>query len=230
MNATALLLLIVGLSLISFFTARQKAMGYRSQIQFKALPKHYGYMTALWSGLPALILIIAWAVIKPAYMHDQIMGALPASIMGQPQDTIELYINSINLAIANGESSDDPIMQAAIDRYHEANSTTNWLITALVLLLGLSGIIFGMSSALTRVQARVKVEKTIKVILLVCSGVAIVTTVGIVLSVLFEALRFFEAVSVFDFMFGTNRGLRAPGRAKHEIEDRDRFEKTQRFE
>jgi phosphate transport system permease protein len=36
-----------------------------------------------------------------------------------------------------------------------------------------------------------------------CSGVAIVTTIGIVLSVLFEALRFFEAVPVSDFMFGT---------------------------
>ncbi len=38
---------------------------------------------------------------------------------------------------------------------------------------------------------------------MICSGVAIVTTVGIVLSVLFEALRFFEAISIFDFVFGT---------------------------
>ncbi len=203
MNSSALLLLIVGLSLISFFTARQKAMGSRSDIQFKALPKHYGYMTALWSGLPALILIIAWAAIKPAYMHDQIIGSLPASIMDQSQDNIELYINSINLAIENNLSSDDPITQAAIDRYHEVDSTSKWIVTVLVLLIGLSGIIFGMSAALTRVQARVKVEKTIKFLLLVCSGVAIVTTVGIVLSVLFEALRFFEAISFFDFMFGT---------------------------
>ena len=37
-----------------------------------------------------------------------------------------------------------------------------------------------------------------------CSAVAILTTVGIVLSVLFEAIRFFESVSVLDFMFGTS--------------------------
>ena len=39
---------------------------------------------------------------------------------------------------------------------------------------------------------------------MLCSGVAIVTTVGIVLSVLFEALRFFESVSIFEFVFGTS--------------------------
>ena len=39
---------------------------------------------------------------------------------------------------------------------------------------------------------------------MLCSGVAIVTTFGIVFSVLFEAIRFFEAVSVLDFIFGTS--------------------------
>ncbi len=34
------------------------------------------------------------------------------------------------------------------------------------------------------------------------SGIAVMATVGIVLSVLFEALRFFEAVPVWDFLFG----------------------------
>jgi phosphate transport system permease protein len=38
---------------------------------------------------------------------------------------------------------------------------------------------------------------------MLCSAVAIVTTIGIVLSVLFEALRFFDSVSIIDFVFGT---------------------------
>ena len=52
-------------------------------------------------------------------------------------------------------------------------------------------------------RARNLVEGTVKIILFLCSGVAILTTLGIVLSVLFEALRFFQAVPFTDFVFGT---------------------------
>jgi len=57
---------------------------------------------------------------------------------------------------------------------------------------------------LFKVHARVGIERLLKAFLILCSGVAIVTTIGIVLSVLFESIRFFNAVSVFDFMFGTS--------------------------
>ena len=50
--------------------------------------------------------------------------------------------------------------------------------------------------------ARAAVERGFKLFLLACACLAIVTTLGIVLSVLFEALRFFHVVSVWDFLFG----------------------------
>lgn len=160
-------------------------------------------MTAIWSGLPALLLIILWAMFKPAYLHEQIIQSLPASVILQAQDQLDLYVNSINLAIENGEPVEDPIMQKAMESYQVADSNSKWILTTLVFVIGLSGIIFSLTGALTKVQARVKVEKVIRIFLMLCSAVAIVTTIGIVLSVLFEALRFFEAVSFFDFVFGT---------------------------
>ena len=51
-------------------------------------------------------------------------------------------------------------------------------------------------------RARNLVEGTAKVFLIGCSTVAILTTLGIVLSVLFESLRFFQSVPFFDFLFG----------------------------
>ena len=45
-------------------------------------------------------------------------------------------------------------------------------------------------------------EKLIRGFLLLCSTLAIFTTIGIVLSVLFEASRFFQAVPVTEFLFG----------------------------
>ncbi len=203
MNASALIFIIIGLSLISYFSGRHRASVSAKSQTLIALPKHYGYMTAIWSGLPALLLIILWAMFKPAYLHEQIIQSLPASVILQAQDQLDLYVNSINLAIENGEPVEDPIMQKAMESYQVADSNSKWILTTLVFVIGLSGIIFSLTGALTKVQARVKVEKVIRIFLMLCSAVAIVTTIGIVLSVLFEALRFFEAVSFFDFVFGT---------------------------
>lgn len=50
--------------------------------------------------------------------------------------------------------------------------------------------------------ARIRVEKAIMWVLLACSGVAVLVTVGIVLSLVFETIRFFEKVPLFDFLFG----------------------------
>jgi phosphate transport system permease protein len=51
-------------------------------------------------------------------------------------------------------------------------------------------------------RARNYVEQIIKYLLIACSTIAIFTTVGIVLSVLYEAIRFFRAVPITDFLFG----------------------------
>ncbi len=47
------------------------------------------------------------------------------------------------------------------------------------------------------------VERLIRAILFSCSAVAIFITIGIIASLIFEALRFFQSVSVFEFLFGT---------------------------
>ena len=51
--------------------------------------------------------------------------------------------------------------------------------------------------------ARVTVERALKAALIFCSTVAIFTTIGIVLSVLFESIRFFRLVPLTEFFFGT---------------------------
>jgi len=53
-----------------------------------------------------------------------------------------------------------------------------------------------------RSSARRPIDATVKVLLFACAGVAVLTTFGIVLSLIFETLRFFDKVSIFDFLFG----------------------------
>ena len=53
-----------------------------------------------------------------------------------------------------------------------------------------------------RRTVRRQFEGVLKTILFLCSVVAVLTTVGIVLSLVFESLRFFATVSPFEFLFG----------------------------
>jgi phosphate transport system permease protein len=202
-QTSSLIILIVGLSVISYLTGRNRAQSRRDKDRLLALPTHYGSMTAMWSALPALILLLAWLILEPGYLHNQIISSLPDSIGSQAVERVELYVNNVLLAVQSGAAIDDPSMQHSANVYIEAASRSRMILSAIVVVLCLSGIAFAASRHLTRLHARRRVEAVVKLVLMVCSGVAIVTTIGIVLSVLFEALRFFDSVPILDFMFGT---------------------------
>jgi len=203
MQTSSLFIIIIALTLVSYFTGLKRAQHRQRNEKLLALPGHYGYMTAMWSAIPAAILLFGWVLLEPGYLNNQIRASLPAAIAEQSADTLNLYINNVQLAIVNEELNEDQVVQQAVNAYIAAEKKSRLLVTGLILVLCISGIIFALSGQLTRHHARKRVEGVIKVFLMLCSAVAIVTTVGIVLSVLFEALRFFEAVSIVDFVFGT---------------------------
>lgn len=73
----------------------------------------------------------------------------------------------------------------------------------LVTALAIAGCFAWMTHAIQpEFKARIFVERFIRVVLLLCSGVAVLTTIGIVLSLVFESLRFFGEVPILDFLTG----------------------------
>jgi phosphate transport system permease protein len=204
MQTSTLFIIILGLSLAAYYAGLKRAQQRRHDEKLLALPTHYGYMTAMLSAFPAAALLLAWSAYEPTYLHHQIVKYLPASVLEQTDDRVNLVVNNVLLAVNNGNAAEDPELQDAADAYIESRHSSRMLVSGLIVLLGLSGIVFALSRYLTRQHARQRVEAVVRVILLCCSGVAIVTTIGIVLSVLFEAIRFFDSIPILDFMFGTN--------------------------
>ena len=82
----------------------------------------------------------------------------------------------------------------------------------------LIGLLWAKKRVSQLYRARNQVEKIINISLALCSGVAILTTVGIVMSMFGEAMRFFSFVSPMDFFFGTqwNPGFSTTGSADGE--------------
>ncbi len=59
-------------------------------------------------------------------------------------------------------------------------------------------------------KARDKLEKIIELFLLACSTLAILITIGILLSVIFESNRFFSSIPIAEFLFGTHWSPQMP--------------------
>src|SRR5690606_16871913 len=76
------------------------------------------------------------------------------------------------------------------------------LLAGTLLVVGLAAVTFAYRRVRPDLRARNQVEKAVEYLLIGASLVAILTTIGIFLSVLFEALRFFQQVSPIDFLFG----------------------------
>ena len=93
-------------------------------------------------------------------------------------------------------------MQAAADRYASMKATAHAAVLAIGVALAGAGFGWAWRRISPGLRARNKVERVVNIALILSSCVAIVTTIGIVLSVLFESIRFFSIIPFWDFLFG----------------------------
>lgn len=206
MSITTLLLVIIGLSAIGFVTSQRRARALfagRDYRQVHSRPHQHGLFAAVLAGLPALALVLVWMLVR----ENMVMPAALASLPAELQNGQGLGGMSVQGAIrraASGDMAAIPAIQAAGAVYREMLARWDWVITGLAGALGLLGIAYAFMSVKAETRARTRVEKVAMVLLVAASTMAILTTLGIVLSLLFESLRFFQQVSPVEFLFGTS--------------------------
>ena len=208
MQTSTVFLTLLALCAVSFFIGRHRSrlvgMAGGGLSSLKSLPKHYGYMAALWAGLPALLLLVVWLVLEATVLETLVVASLPAEIQGMPDSERGLYYNQlVGFALGNVDTSQVDAAQIEGARYYKEVATVG---KQLKLLLVCAVAVLGGLLAVWRVRpdfrARNHVESIFKWILFTCSFIAVLTTLGIVLSVLFEAIRFFQIINISDFLFG----------------------------
>jgi phosphate transport system permease protein len=205
--SSTLLFVVVGLALLGYYLGRQRAVaaaitaGPRS---IHSLPGYHGGYVALWCALPALALLLLWQVFEPAWLRGNVLDALPESMQALPADQLGLVYNDIrNLVEGNFvTAAPSPDIAAAAEHYIELRGTSRELASAAVIVLGILVLGWAYRRVRPEFRARNRVERVIELLLIAASCVAIFTTIGIFLSVFVEALRFFQQVSLLDFLFG----------------------------
>jgi phosphate transport system permease protein len=205
--SSTLLIAIAALAIFGYYFGRQRAIAVAVGTPargFHSLPGYHGGYVALWCALPVIVLLVAWLAVEPALLRSAVVGGLPAEMQTLPSEQVGLVYNDIrNVVEGNIAAADaDPVVAAAAERYAQLRVTSRNLLMGALLVLGLAGLGWSVYRVRPEFRARNRVERTIEYLLIGASMVAILTTIGIFLSVLFEAIRFFQQVSPLDFLFG----------------------------
>ncbi len=207
-----ILFLITIFSLSCYFFGKSKVLKQTkiSGKKFVSLPEYYGYYLAAWCGLPALIILFFFSFSELYIVKTLILSDFRADP--------SINDNKLNLIFSEIKAIAEKKFSGTVPQnlvhYSEKFLSIYKIFELSKFVVIFSAIIFSLSFAYTQIlkniKAREGVEKTIKVVMFLCAAIAVFTTFGIVLSLLFESIKFFTAVSIFDFITGTNW---APGRA-----------------
>jgi phosphate transport system permease protein len=205
MSLSLALALIVAVAALAGLFARNRAAGLRDGgARLNSLPNYHAFYVALWAALPALLVLAIWSPVQDALVDQAVLASpvgqqLPAFDLAR--DTILTEAKEIAAgereAGFNAESSElAPLYASASTRYAAIGG-------GIAIVIAMLGALLAMRRIKVDFRARSGVERWLMGVLIGASLIAILTTLGIVLSLLFESLRFFKLVSPGEFLFGT---------------------------
>ncbi len=196
---------LVGAMVVSFFLGKTRALGSAKEhpARLHSLPGYSGYYLAIWTTMPALIVLLAYVFFGPALVAMQVRSGLPPETLALPVEKLELFMrNARALAFGGAASQTSAALTDAARHFTAAARTLNMAVIVLVAGLAIGGFAMARRQIAADFRARNKVERFVYALLLACSIIAVLTTLGIILSLLTESLRFFAQVNIIDFIFG----------------------------
>ncbi|MCU0765780.1 MAG: phosphate ABC transporter permease subunit PstC [Gammaproteobacteria bacterium] len=208
MSTPLLIAALLVLTAVAYVLGRRRSVAVSAGAggirNLHSLPSYYGSYAALWCLIPALLVLALWVAFRSTIVTELVVRDLPQEMQQLGPDRLGLVLNDVrNLTSGNVVSREvTPELRAAADHLKSLERTSAAAMAVVVLSLGVIGGGLAWRQISPRLRARNRVEAIVNVLLIVASLIAIFTTVGIVLSVLFESILFFRTVPMTSFLFG----------------------------
>ena len=209
MTLTIALVAVLAIIVAAGFYAYRAASALRQgtggpKARLNSLPIYHALYVGLWTALPALLFLVIWVPVQSGLVEQAVLAtpagqALPDFAM-QRDNILSEARDLASGAISTGYN---PEASALAPTYAEVTDRFALIGGIVAIALAFAGAFLAMRRVKIDFRARSGVERWIMVLLVGASLIAILTTLGIVLSLLFESLRFFGMVSPTEFLFGT---------------------------
>ena len=206
MTGVIVMLTVIVLAVIGWIMARARATRLQAsagRLATNSRPSQHGWYVALWTALPALAFLAIWANVMPGLVTGTVLEAPVAQAL--PADDFSRHaILSEARAIAVGAQAGafNPQSMTLVEPFREATNRYSAIGAALAAILAFAGGAYAFSRVSPAFTARNRIERVVMWALLLASLIAIITTAGIVASLVFESWRFFSMVNPLDFLFG----------------------------
>ncbi len=206
MTTSIILLAVAALAIAGWLAARARARSlYTGRGSLHSMPVYHGWHLVLWTLVPALLAFAVWGsvstpLVEQAVLADPAAAALPDSDMERAAILAEARVLANDPAAPAFHDQSRTLAEAT----GAAQSRFGLIGAFLVLVTAFAGAAYGYTRITARFPARTRVERLVMLALLLASLVAILTTAGIIGSLVFEAARFFSYVSPLDFLLGTH--------------------------
>ena len=195
------------LGLLSFKLAKGKA---RVQLEnnepLRSMPIYHGLYVSLWTILPSIFLLILFLIFKNNIFDFLITPFISSSTISLGLDEIIYVKNSLisNISSLNNLIDSEFLSKEMAYSLHERYSFGRLIIFSSFITLSIIFSFVTYKRLSVRFDARRRVEGIFKFIFFLFSTMAVLTTIGIILSLIFETIRFFSQVGFFEFIFGTH--------------------------
>ncbi|TNC51596.1 phosphate ABC transporter permease subunit PstC [Rubellimicrobium rubrum] len=221
-----LFLLVLLIAAAGYVLGRSRALSATggSLRTMHSLPGAYGWNVAMAVLIPSLLILAVWTLVAPA-----VLGRLVTPMMAGQEGNLSLLMSDVRrvadgllllgedpasitteglrdrlaeAGVALGQDVSNATLAAAA-RYDVLGAWSHWLLTILVLSVALGAAALAVRRTTPTLRARNEVERGIRGLLIAAALVAIATTVGIVLALIFNTIKFFQIYPASEFFFGT---------------------------
>jgi len=202
-----LFLLILTASVAGYMVNRTAARAQMaSGPRFHSMASFHGGYAVVMSALPALIFTVLFLLFENAIVDAITVASLPESKVADAGIGELSLIQSEIKSIARGRvfGEPEPWKREAAEFYNSLRANAKIALWVVVLAILAGGLTFARRQVSAEFRARHRVERVMTWLMIACSTLAILVTGGIVFSLIYESIRFFEKVPLSEFLFGTN--------------------------
>ena len=204
-NVTLLVITILfGIMAYKLALGRIKSSTAIAGVKPHSLVQYYGVYAALWTLVPALILALIWAFAADPLILNAAEARLRIAYPSLPASFLDLKMAQLQNVAAGFIDAPDDIMAIEAEKLSASMDRVDFARVLTLLLVMMIGFLFSFNRVRPQLKARVAFESFLRRTFFAAAVLAILTTIGIIASLLVEAYRFFSEISMLDFFFGTH--------------------------
>ena len=204
MTLAAVVALVLALAAAAFLTGFRRAGAMRADGRLHSLPVYHGMYAALWCALPALLFLAVWAPMQTRLVDQVVLSSPEAkSLPDFEMQRDSILSEAREIASGQREAGFNAESSQLAPRFKEAEGRYTLIGGGIAMALAGMAAALALRRSRPAFRARTGVERWVMIMLVGASLVAILTTLGILLSLMFESLRFFSMIPPAEFLFGT---------------------------